>query len=347
MRISKGIRKGLSELLINMVFLSGCVNLPNIYKPNLTADSPAYKSAVFENLKKTEKSSKDLQQITESFYVLNSTTPYNPYFNIQTFQQDSNKIAYLKWRTKSPKEVLIYLNGLESHSGWFSEPAQKLAERGIVTYGLDRRGSGLNTRLNGNSKDWIVDVDKIIKIANKENPDCDINIASLCFGARLASSYAIEHPNQIDSLIYISPGFEMNVGPGPLEIMSIFLDVIGIQTNTQSPIKKDELFTLNPFYLQFISNDKLRTLAPSSDDYLDGQKLLEKVKKNFYKIQIPSLILLGKKDKIINNQKTKKILERLGKKPQFIEYDSQHTIFFESEDILNKFVEDIYKFLRK
>lgn len=336
-----------NTILMGLVGLSlqGCANLPNIYRNNLTIDSQAYKQAIKDEDINTVYSANNLEQRARNLYMLDGTKITTERFDVDGFEEGNNLVAYGKWKTKNPKEVLIYLNGLESHSGWFSEPAQKLAEAGIVIYGLDRRGSGLNTRLKGAGKNWVSDVDRIIEIAKKENPGCDINLASLCFGARIASDYAIKNPNKINSLIYISPGLNVKVQPNILETTSIILDGIGIQTNTQSPIKKDSMFTTNPKYLQFLKTDKLRTRAVNSDDYLDGKKLLEEVNKNLNRITAPSLVLLAEKDKIVDNKKTKQTLEKFGKMPEVIEYPTDHTIFFSGELTTNKFIKDIEEFI--
>jgi len=340
MKIKNSILTGLAGLI-----LVGCANLPNMYKRNLTVDSPTYKRAIEKEDFETIYDSKNLEYRARNLYILGiSNEIISPDFNISNFKGGNNQIAYSKWKSKNPQEVLIYLNGLESHSGWFSESAQELVKKGIVIYGLDRRGSGLNTKIRGDGKDWVEDVDKIIKIANAENPDCDVTLASLCFGARIASAYVVENPEKVDSLIYISPGFNLNVKPDCLETVSIVLDSLGLQTNTTSPIKNDKMFTTNPKYLKFLKNDKLRTIALNSDDYLDGEKLLKNVRRNLNRIKVPSLVLLAQKDKIVDIDKTKTTLDSFGKKPKIIEYPSDHTIFFDN-NTTPKFLNDISEFI--
>ncbi len=335
MKIKQKILTGLVGLILSF---EGCANLPNVYRNNLTVNKKSYQQEVIMDIYKTKNHSKraGLQ------YILNPSEIYFDDFEIKQIKG----VGYSKWKPKSEvRSSLIYLNGLESNSGWFSKVANALSNKGIVIYGLDRRGSGLNSRIKGNGKDWIEDIDKIVNIAKKEYPNASITLASFCFGARPATAYAIKNQNKINSLIYISPGFNIKVEPNVLEVLSIVLDCFGIQTNTQTPIKKDEMFTLNPKYLDFIKNDKLRVRAPNSDSYIEGQKLLGFSLKNLNKIKIPSLFLLAEKDKIADFNKNKKTAGKFGVKPKIIEYDSEHTIFFENPFITTKFIKDIYKFL--
>ncbi len=339
MKIKKTILTALAGLII-----SGCANLPNVYRNNLTVDSKEYITEAREEFYSPY--NRNLEEKARLSYVLNEGKVNIKDFSIESFEDGKSKIAYSKWKSENSKEVLIFLNGLESHAGWFSEPANELAKRGIVTYGLDRRGSGLNTRIKGDSRDWLRDVDRVVGIAKKENPNMDINLASLCFGSRLATAYAIENQQEINSLIYISPGFDMKVGLNFCELNSIILDCFGIQTNTSSIIKKDEMFTKNPEYLKFLKDDKLRTRKPNSDTYFYGWEFLGKSKDNLDKIKIPGLVLLAGRDKIVDTKKTKKTLQKFGKKPEVIEYlDSQHTIFFDSKYTTTKFIKDMEDFM--
>lgn len=324
------------------ILISGCANLPNIYRNNLTVNSQAYKKSAKKELYQT----RNIEERARLKYMLNDFLGIDSKnFAIRVFTDKNKKIAYSKWKSQNPREILIYLNGLESHSGWFSEPANQLTEKGIVVYGLDRRGSGLNTRIKGGSQDWLKDLDKMVEIAKNENPNIDINLASLCFGARLSTSYAIKNQEKISSLIYISPGFDMKVGLNFLELGSIILDCFGIQTNTQSPIKNNEMFTSNSDYLEFLKKDRLRTYAPNSDTYIKGENLLKQSLKDLDKIKIPSLVLLAFNDSIINIEKTKKTIRKFGKKPEIIEYPTEHTIFFDGECIMPKFIKDIIEFI--
>ncbi len=335
-KIKKWILGGLAGIL-----LSGCANLPKIYKSNLTANSSAFKEYAIKTISKTS----SFPEKARLVYLLDNLELENRDFSINNFENKNKKIAYSKWKTENSQEILIYLNGLESHSGWFDKPAEELAKKGIVVYGLDRRGSGLNTRIKGSSNSWLEDINKIINIAKDENPDLDINLASLCFGSRLSTNYAIKNPEKIDSLVYISPGFNMKIKPNCLETISIVLDCLGVQTNTKSPIKKNRMFTDNSEYLRFLNEDKLRTCSPNSDTYIKGENLLKKIKQNLDKIKIPSLVLLASSDDIIDIKKTKKTLRKFGKPPKIIEYPGEHTIFFGSPK--NQMIKDIVKFIKQ
>ncbi len=64
--------------------------------------------------------------------------------------RDGKMLNFRKWRGSC--DVVIYLHGIESNSGWFSPFASQLAERDFTVYGIDRRGSGLNDENRGDIK---------------------------------------------------------------------------------------------------------------------------------------------------------------------------------------------------
>ena len=55
---------------------------------------------------------------------------------------DDVRLHHLYWssRPSPPWAVLIFLHGIASHAGWFSETAAHLNEHGVAVYGPDRRG---------------------------------------------------------------------------------------------------------------------------------------------------------------------------------------------------------------
>ena len=216
----------------------------------------------------------------------------------------------------------------------------------IAVYGLDRRGSGINTRTFGRFKDWVCDINMLIKIARKQYPCAKIHLISVCFGAKLATVCAIQQVERFDSLIYLSPGLSVKVKPTVSEKIKIGLSLFpGLSFNVQTPIRVDKMFTDSPDALYYLYNDKLRTFAPRASDFLQARKIDSYILKNSDKVKIPSLVLLAGNDQIVDNAKTKMAFQRFDQKPKIIEYlNSEHVIFFGHEK--NQLTTDIVDFLK-
>jgi len=327
----------------------GCTSLPYMYKPGLTVESESYREAVKHEIseisEKNDESS--LERVLRMSSVINCPVNFSVAgYGLIELETKDGKIIVSKWEAKNDTgEVMIYLNGLESHSGWFAETARQLAEKEVSVYALDSRGSGLNCRIRGNKTNWIDDIDLVVEKAREENKGKDINLASICFGAKLATAYAVKHPEKINSLIYYSPGFELKVAPDFFQAGEIFFaGLVGLNMHVNSPIKRDEMFTSNPKYLEFLAEDKLRTVSPNSRDYTGGFWLEVDCRQHMHELNIPTIVFLGGRDEIVDLNETYKFFRRMENVEFTIYPDAEHALFWEEEvDLLG----DTLKFMRE
>jgi len=325
-------------------------HLPFTFRNNLTIDSVEYRELANIELQRLKEKGLNTKTIIRLETILDQTQTTSDVFEICSFMSpDGHGIYYNKWNVRSPKHVFIFLNGLESHAGWFDDLADSFVSENIRTYALDRRGSGLNSRHCGTFQNWIDDITEVTKIAKDENPRAKIHLVSICFGAKPATACAIQNPGQYDSLIYMSPGLKVKVAPTPKEKLMITADKFPrAYFNIRTPIKLDEMFTSNTKALYFLYKDKLRTHSPRASDFFQAMMLNLFISKNLEKMKTPSLALLAGNDRIVNNHKTMDILNKFKQQPKIIEYpDSDHVIFFGKSkeemqrDILNFLISEI------
>ena len=324
------------------------IRLPYTYRDGITVESEKYKKHVRNEIRQMKKSHADSDTIIRLESILAEGGPVGGNFQIATFDTpDSQTLKYNKWKSENVEHVLVYLNGLESHAGWFSNAAAELVKNSIAVYALDRRGSGLNTQTIGKYQDWISDVHQVIEIAKREYPRAKTHLVSICLGAVVATACAIDKPEAIDSLICISPGLNLKVDPTPADKLKIALDMIpAISLNIPSPIRHDDMFTDSPEALYFLHKDKLRTFSPRACDFFQIMKLKSYISKNLEKIDVPTLVLLAQRDQIVDNIATKQTLRRFAAKPEIIEYaGSEHALLL--GDSRDRMVADITAFLKR
>ena len=306
-------------------------HLPFTYRDKLTIDSVEYKERVQIELEGLRENRGSIKTIIRLETILSEPPSSSDDFEIASFTSaDGHGIYYNKWKVENSQHVFIFLNGLESHVGWFDNMADSLVACGIRTYGLDRRGSGLNSRNCGGFQDWIDDVEKLTTIARNENPVAKMHLVSICFGAKLATACAIQQPGKYDSLIYMSPGLAVKVAPTPAEKMRIAIDQLSrTYFNIRTPIKHDEMFTSRGKALYYLYNDKLRTHSPRASDFYQAMMIDKYISKNLDKQTTPSLALLAGNDQVVNNKKTRTVMNKFAQKPKIIQYpQSDHVIFF-------------------
>jgi alpha-beta hydrolase superfamily lysophospholipase len=321
-------------------------HLPYTYRDKLTINSSEYKERVLLELERLRERHCSIETVIRLETILSQPVSSSETFEIGSFMStDGHGIFYNKWKAQDPRHVFIFLNGLESHAGWFDEMAGDFANKGIKTYGLDRRGSGLNSRTWGKYQDWIEDINKITTIATNENPTAKMHLVSICFGAKAATACAIQNPGKYDSLIYMSPGLSTKVCPTTSQKILIAADQLPrMYFNIPTPIRDDEMFTTSGKALYFLYKDKLRTRSLRAGDFYQAMTLDAYISKNLANLTTPSLALLAGNDRIINNKKTKKQLHKFARKPKIIEYpESDHVIFFGQSK--NEMTADIMNFL--
>jgi nucleoside-diphosphate-sugar epimerase/alpha-beta hydrolase superfamily lysophospholipase len=324
------------------------IRLPYTYRDGITVESEKYKRHVRNDIRQLKKNAGDSDTIIRLESILGEGASAGGNFEIAAFDTpDSQTLKYNKWKSRNVKHVLVYLNGLESHAGWFSRAATDLIAHSVAVYALDRRGSGLNTQNTGKYQDWINDVHQVIEIAKRENPRAKLHLVSICLGAVVATACAIDKSEEIDSLIFISPGINVKVDPTPADKVKIALDMLpAISFNIPSPIRNDNMFTDSPEALYFLHKDKLRTFSPRACDFFQIMKLKSHISRNLEKINVPTLVLLAQRDQIVDNIATKQTLRKFAAKPEIIEYaGSEHALLL--GDSKDRMVADIIAFLKR
>jgi len=304
--------------------------LPDTYRAGLTVESPEYKAHVrceMEQLRRADGKGEALARLESILYRSGS---HADGFDILPWRMPDGEELYVsRWMAPDPRHVIVYVNGLESHGGWFSEVAGQLADAGTAVYALDRRGSGLNVRSVGTYRDWIADLAAVANGAKKDCPGVSLHVVSSCFGAAVATAFAIQHPCLPDSLIYFSPGLRVKVHPTMSERLRIGLSVLpGVAESIPSPVRADEMFTDTDEGLWFLHRDKLRTVAPRAEDFLQGRRIISRVRQNLHLVKVPSIVFLAGRDQVVDNAATRRTFMRFAQKPKFVEYpESEHIIF--------------------
>lgn len=277
-------------------------------------------------------------------------------YQISKFKtKDCVNLSYTKWwGVKTAKSVAVYLHGLESHKAWFDQAANCLAQEDIVVYTLDRRGAGESEGLLGHVEDYRVlinDVFDFIKFVKEEYPNVALYIIGLCWGAKLACVVSgfnsINHGNLVDGLVLLSPGIYTRVNLSFLEKLKVLVLNLFAPKTLVSTIVKDEMFTDNRKYLEYIKEDQRRLHHVTARFYWETALLDRCLSKVTKKIDVPVFVLLAGKDTVVNNHAVKKWVSRLNvvSKECKVYPDSCHTLFFAQAEF--KVIEDIKRWIEQ
>ena len=172
---------------------------------------------------------------------------------------DDVTLRYRYWAGEPASDGLVYLHGIESHSEWFAECADKIAEKGITVYALDRRGSGLNPEARGHCDSFMRLIGDVVRCVDSiGDSHRRVHAVALSWGAKLAVATDMLHPGTFTTMTLIAPGIFSRVMPRVSERAAIAVDAF-LRPHALHPIPiRDEMFTTIRKYRDYIAGDPLR-----------------------------------------------------------------------------------------
>jgi alpha-beta hydrolase superfamily lysophospholipase len=225
-------------------------------------------------------------------------------------------LGYFAYRADTGNgTAVVYLHGIESHAGWFGLAAERLRRRGYDVYALDRRGSGVNREprgfVSGHVEDWRVLVgDLHAFVAPLDDRYRRVFLAGLSWGGKLALAYGLEHPEVVDGLALITPGLVATVDPPLADKAKIVAGAALRPTARVATPIEPSMFTTTPRYLAYIENDPLRLDSATAQFFWETRRLDRFIDANVSSNRLPLLLVLAGKDRIIDNDATRALLER-------------------------------------
>jgi len=239
------------------------------------------------------------------------------------------------WPHEQPLAHVVFLHGIISHGGWYETSAAWLAAQGCAVHFLERRGSGLNPLSRGDVEHWQTwteDVAIYLKSLPADRPRILLGIS---WGGILATAVAVQHPGILSGLGLVCPGIVSRVGANGVQRMLLRLARrIGLQQpRVQVPLQDPTLFTQSVVHQQFIASDPLALRKITLRFAVNNLDLLHAATAAPQQVSVPSLLMLGELDPIIDNRGTREFVARFGNRQQtIIEYPgASHTLEFEDD----------------
>jgi alpha-beta hydrolase superfamily lysophospholipase len=253
---------------------------------------------------------------------------------------DGYVFHYRRWLPLSDaprRGRVVCLHGIQSHGGWYEQSCQHLSAAGFPVFFLDRRGAGLNQKARGDTphfKRLLDDVAEFIDARRAEDPELDTHLVCISWGGKLGVALNRRHPGLFDSLALVCPGLFPRVGLPLYQRLAIFaLRFLRPTTLFTIPLSEAELFTATPRWLEFLRKDPLSLrLATARFLYMSVRlDLYLSLAPRF--VRVPTLLLLAGRDRIIDNARTRRFVERFASPDRsVVEYpDAHHTLEFEPE----------------
>jgi len=247
---------------------------------------------------------------------------------------DKERLFVRRCRADQEKKAAVFIAGVESHGGWYEDTLNYLAEQGITSYFLDRRGSGKSGGFRGDIpslRRLIQDLKEFTASVAGDHPGKPLILAAISWGAKWAAAFWRErHPYQ--QLLLITPGFYRKVDlPLRLKAGAVAALLAAPRTQFALPIFT-ESFTRNPTKLGFLAEDPGR-LHQVSARFLKVNAELDLVIRGFQGIypQRVCVFQAGQETIVDNPRSLGFVREHFFDLKTFTYPEAFHTLEFESK----------------
>jgi len=239
------------------------------------------------------------------------------------------------------KSDILYLHGIQSHSGWYEESSRRLANNGYRVIFPDRRGAGLNRIQRGHLESWrllLYDIESVLGFFGWPEK---LPVLAVSWGATIACILERQRCPWLDKFVFITPGFKPYVGFNFFKKLSIASNLLlrhGLGY-FPIPIPGADYFTNDKDRQEFVSKDE-DTLRECTARFFEQSRKLDIMLNRTF--ATPTLLLLAENDRIIHNEKTIKYFKKKFIHPgnRFKIYPGYaHTLEFEDKNF--NFIEDI------
>lgn len=255
---------------------------------------------------------------------------------------DDVELAYGVWTPKEkPRGVVLCIHGIRSHAGWYERSCKFFADKGYVTYFLDRRGSGLNRddAIGAGGKLTasllVADLVYFVTRIRLEHPQLPVHLVAISWGGKLAVATLLQNPELVDSLTLVAPGGiaarkDISIGH-KLRVLLYRFTCPGKMMPI--PLNEPELFTANPEKIEYIRHDELAlTECPAA--LMWTSFILDcRIRRAAEKLTVPVFMMLAEHDEICDNEKLMSFYAQLGSTSKQVKIYSgaHHTLEFEPE----------------
>jgi len=234
--------------------------------------------------------------------------------------QDGTRLPYRRWGPSGvePWAVVVALHGMNDHSAAFRLAGPWWAERGVATYAFDQRGFGAapGRGLWAGEALMAEDLRRVVALVRARHPNARIAVAGESMGGAVAiSAFASERPPEADQLILLAPAVWGWSSQSLLNRVSLWAAARLLGDQAVEPpdwAVRDIRATDNLVELVANGTDP-RFLRSTRFDTLAGLvDLMESASVKLGEVRVPTLLMYGAHDQIIEKGPMRRALQRAG-----------------------------------
>jgi acylglycerol lipase len=246
------------------------------------------------------------------------------------------KIYYQSWKPENVKAAMVGVHGQAEYSGRYTHVADHFATEGIAFYALDHRGHGFSEGIRGHVDrfdDYVEDLDVFVRMVRAWQKGKKVFLLGHSLGGTISMTYAMKVPKRIDGMILSSPGLKPAVEVPP-EFVKTLMEFS--ESNPTQELPND----VDPYVLSHdrevcekYSKDPLVFKTVTARFATEFLVTTEKLMENAGKLRVPTLLMVGGDDKLVDPEGSKEFARRVSLKDFEIKvYDGfYHELFNEVE----------------
>lgn len=232
----------------------------------------------------------------------------------------SDGAATRVWRLRReggcPGLPLLYLHGIQSHPGWFVGSAQALARAGWDVYLLTRRGSGTSAAPCGDAPSadrLMTDLDELTELLLHQTRAETLAAVGVSWGGKWLAAWLAGGRAAVSAATLVAPGIAPRVDVSWTTKLAIAGSLLCCPTRRfEIPLGDPELFTDNPEMQRYIASDDASLRRATARFLYASRKLEDRLRRSpADAISTPTTLLLAETDRIIDNDATRRIFEKL------------------------------------
>jgi acylglycerol lipase len=233
---------------------------------------------------------------------------------------DGVSIFVHAWVPDSPQRVLVCVQGLGGHGGYYSELASSVAVNGTIVVAPDLRGHGLSEGARGDIGRfdlYVMDVDAVCNWVRTVWPDKPIFMLGESMGASIEVQYIASGLCQtlqesLAGLVLVSPVFSSALRPRFGEVVHFVLLLLSAPTYPSIAVTgREELGCRDPDFNALLRADPLFVRVVSVRFLIRLTMWLRLSKRKASQINLPLLVLLAGKDKVAERNGTSAFLRKV------------------------------------
>jgi alpha-beta hydrolase superfamily lysophospholipase len=231
------------------------------------------------------------------------------------------KIFFRSWRPAAPRGVVVIVPGFNSHSGYFRWVASELVGAGLAVYAVDLRGRGNSDGERyyiDNFREYLSDVDGVVKMARAREPGLPIFMLGHSAGGVIACVYTLENQAGLAGLVCADFAFQV---PAPDFAIAALKGISHLAPHAHVLRLKNEDFSRDPAAVKAMNDDPL--IAHETQPTRTVAELAradDRLKKEFPLFTVPVFIFHGTADKVTRPSGSQMFFDNAGSKDKTLKF---------------------------